>query len=71
MARPQGSNYQAWLDQIRTKYPDAYAYTISANGWSTLDANDEGPTLTPPHEWPALHGHQCRIVQQAAPGGYI
>lgn len=47
MTRPQGSNYQAWFDQIQTKYPDAYAYTIGANGWSTLNSNDKGPTLTP------------------------
>ena len=47
MARPQGSNYQAWLDQIKAKYPDAYARTTGANGWSTLGSNSKGPTLTP------------------------
>lgn len=47
MAREKGSNYQAWFDKIKAKYPDAYARTTGSNGWSTLGGDGNGPTLTP------------------------
>jgi hypothetical protein len=58
--RPEGSNYQAWFDAIKAKYPDAVARTAGEYGWSTLDADDNGPTLTPhmsgPH-WTDVSSH--------------
>lgn len=45
--RPKGSNYEAWFEKIKAKYPDAYARTTGENGWSTLGFDNKGPTLTP------------------------
>ena len=46
MARQKGTSYDAWIAQIKAKYPDAYERTEGANGWSCLGSNDKGPTLT-------------------------
>jgi ribosomal protein L33 len=45
--RPVGSNYAAWLDAIKAKYPDACPRTQGEYGWSSLGCDDNGPTLTP------------------------
>ena len=50
--RPNGSNYQAWFDAIRAKYPDAYGRTTGEYGWSTLEVGATGPALTPHNDGP-------------------
>ena len=45
--REQGSNYTEWLEKLKAKYPDAYARTTGANGWTALGGDGNGPTLTP------------------------
>lgn len=50
--RAEGSNYAEWLEKIKAKYPDAYARTTGATGWSSLGVNADGPTLTPHQSGP-------------------
>jgi len=44
--RQLGAGYQAWLDSITAKYPDAYARTIGSYGWDSLGCEPDGsPSL--------------------------
>jgi hypothetical protein len=50
--RPLGTNYEAWLEKIKAKYPDAFGRTTGEFGWSTLGCDTNGPTLTPSNNGP-------------------
>ena len=45
--RPLAPGYEAWMEKIKAKYPDAYGRTTGQHGWSRLGGDGNGPTLTP------------------------
>lgn len=46
MERALGAGYEAWMEKIKAKYPDAYGRTTGQHGWSRLGGDKNGPTLT-------------------------
>lgn len=46
MERALGAGYEAWMEKIKAKYPDAYGRTTGQHGWNRLGGDGNGPTLT-------------------------